>query len=463
MSANNAAIPGPVFLIDDDEVVLRACVQTLKLAEIPVRSFSSAEKALLALEEETAAVIVSDVRLGGMSGLELLDVAHRRDADIPVILITGHGDVTMAVQAMRAHAYDFIEKPFNSARLVDVVRRALEKRLLLRENQTLREHLGTLCEMPLIGASESIQRISRHIESLAPTGVDILLLGETGVGKEVVARALHACSGRSGPFVALNCGALPEPVFESEMFGHESGAFTGAARRRIGKIEYAAGGTLFLDEIESLPLTLQVKLLRVLQERQIERLGSNLSIAVDCRIIAATKTDLRQLCAQGAFRSDLYYRLNVVTLELPPLRQRPGDIALLMTYFLAQASQRFNRPPPAWDEQDLLRWQQYDWPGNVRELKAVAERLCLGLDDGLAPLPALSSLLTARMEHYERKLISEALLQSRGNVAQAAEYLGLPRKTLYDKLERHQIEPERFRGVESGEKRGCEGANIKPQ
>ena len=274
-----AAVPWPVFLIDDDEVVLRACVQTLKLADIRVRSFPGAEQALAALEEEPAAVIVSDVRLGGMSGLELLDVVHRHDAAIPVILITGHGDVTMAVQAMRAHAYDFIEKPFNSARLVDVVRRALEKRALQLENQALREHLGNLCEMPLIGTSANIQRITRSIDSLAPTGVDILLLGETGTGKEVVSRALHAYSGRSGPFVALNCGALPEPVFESEMFGHESGAFTGAARRRIGKVEYAAGGTLFLDEIESLPLALQVKLLRVLQERSFERLGSNRLVA----------------------------------------------------------------------------------------------------------------------------------------------------------------------------------------
>ena len=446
MSTDHAAsVPWPVFLIDDDEVVLRACVQTLKLADIRVRSFPSAERALAVLEEEPAAVIVSDVRLGGMSGLELLSVVHRHDADIPVILITGHGDVTMAVQAMRAHAYDFIEKPFNSARLVDVVRRALEKRALQLENQALRQHLGNLCEMPLIGTSASIQRISRSIDSLAPTGVDILLLGETGTGKEVVARALHASSRRSGPFVALNCGALPEPVFESEMFGHESGAFTGAARRRIGKVEYAAGGTLFLDEIESLPLALQVKLLRVLQERQIERLGSNASIAVDCRIIAATKTDLKQLCAQGGFRSDLYYRLNVVTLELPPLRQRPGDIGLLMTWFLAQASQRFKRPTPAWDEQDLQRWQQHDWPGNVRELKAVAERLCLGLSDGLDPAQRVAPSLTARMERYERSLIREALCQAHGNVAQAAEQLGLPRKTLYDKLVRHQLASEQFR------------------
>ena len=280
----------PVYLIEDDETVLRACAQALKLAELEVRTFASAEQALAACGDDPPAVVVSDVRMAGMSGLELLDVMWQRDREVPVILITGHGDVSMAVQAMRAHAYDFIEKPFSSPRLVDVVRRALERRALLTENRVLREQLGTMREMPLIGSSESIQRVARTIDSLAPTDVDVLIHGETGTGKEVVARALHARSGRTGPFVALNCGALPESVFESEIFGHETGAFTGADKRRIGKIEYASNGTLFLDEIESMPLALQVKLLRVLQERCVERLGSNVSIPVNCRIVAATKT-----------------------------------------------------------------------------------------------------------------------------------------------------------------------------
>ncbi len=439
-------VPFPVYLIDDDEVVLRACEQTLKLAEITVRTFRSAEQALAACEEEPPAAVVSDVRMAGMSGLELLDVMQKRDREVPVILITGHGDVSMAVQAMRAHAYDFIEKPFNSARLVDVVRRALEKRALLMENRVLREQLGSMREMPLIGSSESIQRVGRTIDSLAATDVDILIHGETGTGKEVVAHALHARSGRKGPFVALNCGALPESVFESEMFGHETGAFTGADKRRIGKIEHASGGTLFLDEIESMPLALQVKLLRVLQERSIERLGSNATIPVDCRIVAATKTDLKRLSEQGGFRSDLYYRLNVVTIELPPLRQRLDDIGPLMTYFLSQASRRFNRDAPAWDEQDLFRWQHHDWPGNVRELKAVAERLCLGVGDGLDTIQAEAVSLAARLDNYERSLIREALRSSRGSVAIAAERLHLPKKTLYDKLARHQLDPESFRG-----------------
>ncbi len=435
-----------VYLVEDDEAVLLACSQAMMLADITVRSFRSAELALASFDDLPPAVIVSDVRMSGMSGLELLDEIQKRDRDLPVILITGHGDVSMAVQAMRANAYDFIEKPFNSARLVDVVRRALEKRALLLENQALREQLGSLCEKPLIGQSLCIQEIGRTIDSLATTDVDILIMGETGSGKEVVAHALHSQSGRQGPFVALNCGALPESVFESEMFGHEPGAFTGAERRRIGKVEYASGGTLFLDEIESMPLALQVKLLRVLQERCIERLGSNASVPVNCRIVAASKTDLKKLAEQGAFRLDLYYRLNVVTIELPPLRQRLDDIGLLMTYFLSQAGRRFTREIPSWSEQDLLRWQSYDWPGNVRELKAVAERLCLGLSDGLESVPAASVALSSRLENFERCLIRDALRSTRGNVTETAELLQVPRKTLYDKLGRHALDPELFRG-----------------
>jgi two-component system C4-dicarboxylate transport response regulator DctD len=435
----------PVYLVEDDEAVQRACAQALKLDDIDVRVFHGAGQALMAIDDEPPSAIVSDVRMPGMSGLDLLGAVWQHDREIPVILITGHGDVSMAVQAMRAHAYDFIEKPFNSARLVDVVRRALERWALLRENRVLREQLGNMWEMPLIGSSEGIQRVARTIDTLAATDVDVLIHGETGTGKEVVAHALHTRSGRKGPFVALNCGALPESVFESEIFGHETGAFTGADKRRIGKIEHATDGTLFLDEIESMPLALQVKLLRVLQERRIERLGSNTSIPVNCRIVAATKVELKALSEQGAFRSDLYYRLNVVTIELPPLRQRLNDIGPLMTYFLAQAARRFNREAPAWDEQDLSRWQQHDWPGNVRELKTVAERLCLGVGDGLETIAEPAVSLAARMENYERGLIREALRGAAGSVADAAEHLHLPRKTLYDKLARHQIDPETFR------------------
>jgi two-component system C4-dicarboxylate transport response regulator DctD len=302
--------------------------------------------------------------------------------------------------------------------------------------------------MPVIGQSSGMQGVRRLIGALAPTGVDILINGETGSGKEVVARAIHATSGRRGPFVAINCAALPESVFESELFGHEVGAFTGAGKRRIGKIEYANGGTLFLDEIESMPLNLQAKLLRVLQERVVERLGGNAVVPVDCRVLAASKADLQQLSASGGFRADLFYRLNVASIELPSLRERREDVPLLMAFFLRQAAQRYGKPLLEWSAGDLVRWQAYDWPGNVRELKNAADRCCLGLPDGLPVVagtvdPAQS--LVARVDQAEKGFIEVALRMAQGSVAAAADVLQIPKKTLYDKLVRHGIVPENFR------------------
>lgn len=434
-----------IYLIDDDDAVRLGCEQALQLADLTVRTFKDAESAIASLDEAPPAVVVSDVRLPNMSGQQLLEELKKRDRDLPVILITGHGDIIMAVQAMRANAYDFIEKPFHSQRLIDVVRRALEKRALVDEVRRLHDQLGAKETIAIVGQSEGMTKVRRSIAALAPTDVDVLILGETGTGKEVVARALHDQSGRKGPFVAINCGALPETVFESEIFGHERGSFTGADRQRIGKIEHANGGTLFLDEIETMPLALQVKLLRVVQERCLERLGSNTLLPVDCRIIAATKVDLKKLSEQGGFRADLYYRLNVVSIVLPPLRERPGDIVPLMAYFLAQASERFKRPAPEWDESDLVRWHQYDWPGNVRELKATAERFCLGVSDGLEPARTATASLTTRMEIYERGLLRDALRTTKGNVSDAAEQLHVPKKTLYDKLNRLGLNPDHFR------------------
>ncbi len=434
-----------IYLIEDDEDVRRGCEQAIQLANLSVRVFTTAESALAALEDFPPAVVVSDVKLPGISGLELLDEMQKYDSDIPLILVTGHGDVSMAVQAMRDNAYDFIEKPFHSERLLDVIRRALEKRGFVLEIRRLNEQLRKSGEIPLIGHSDEIQTVRRSIATLAPTDVDLLILGETGSGKEVVAHAIHELSGRTGPFVAINCGALPETIFESEIFGHESGAFTGAINKRIGKIEHADGGTLFLDEIESMPLQLQVKLLRVLQDHCVERLGSNSCIPVNCRIVAASKVDLQHLSEQGDFRADLYYRLNVISIEVPPLRQRPGDIAPLMAYFISQAASRFNREVTTWSEQDMLKWQQHDWPGNVRELKTVAERLCLGVSDCIEPSGMVATSLVSKVEVYERGLIRDALRSTEGNVADAAALLQMPKKTLYDKLKMHGLEPKNYR------------------
>lgn len=436
-----------VYLVEDDEAVRQGCVQALSIAGIHVRGFADGESLLQALQEDRPALVISDVRLPGCDGLQVLREVRRRDREVPVLLMTGHGDVTMAVHAMREGAFDFIEKPFPSERLIAAVKSAMEKSALLFENRQLRQRLGS---QAIVGHCSAIDRVRQLVSTLAPTQVDILIHGETGVGKEVVARAIHDCSGRSGPFVALNCGALPESMFESELFGHEAGAFTGAAKRRVGRIEYASGGTLFLDEIESMPLNLQVKLLRVLQERCIERLGSNHLIPVDCRLLVASKADLKDLCDAGQFRADLYYRLNVVSLDVPPLRERVEDIPLLMACFLGQAAERFGRPLADWTPADLARWKGHAWPGNVRELKNVADRWALGLPDGLpvgdGALTALASPpLSAQVDAAERRIIQATLSLCQGNVAKAAEQLQTPRKTLYDKLSRFSINPESFR------------------
>ncbi len=437
-----------VFLVEDDAAVRKGCEQALALADIPVRGFADAEALLAALAHGNPALIVSDVRLPGRDGLALLREVRQFDRDLPVLLMTGHGDVAMAVEAMRHGAYDFIEKPFPSERLVAAVRSALEKRALIVENRQLKARAGAGGVAAIIGQSPAVQRIRQLVGTLAPTGVDLLINGETGAGKEVVARAVHEASGRRGAFVAINCGALPESVFESELFGHEAGAFTGAGKRRIGRIEHASGGTLFLDEIESMPLNLQVKLLRVLQERSVERLGGNAAIPVDCRLVAASKADLKALSDAGQFRADLYYRLNVVSLDLPPLRERREDIALLMAYFLGEAAQRFQRPAADWTPADLARWSAHDWPGNVRELKNVAERWALGLPDALGDAGATAGpgqSLAAQVDAAETRIIEDALRACGGQVAKAADLLAVPKKTLYDKLTRLGIVAERFR------------------
>ncbi|AOY00415.1 sigma-54 dependent transcriptional regulator [Jeongeupia sp. USM3] len=430
-----------VLLIDDEALIRQAAGQTLQLAGFDVTACADAESALPRLKPDFPGVIVCDVRLPGIDGLQLLARSVAIDAELPVVLVTGHGDVAMAVQAMRAGAYDFIEKPFASEQLVEVVRRALDKRTLVLENRQLRRELERRSgiEATLLGKGPGIEQLRRKIADLATTDADVMLFGETGTGKELVARSLHRYSGRADkPFVALNCGALPEQLFESEIFGHEAGAFTGATKRRIGKLEYANGGTLFLDEIESMPLALQVKLLRVLQEREIERVGGNEVIPVDCRIVSATKYDLKQLSEQGRFRLDLYYRLNVVTLNLPPLRERCEDIPMLFEHFVLQAALRYHRPAPIVSQGRLRELMLHGWAGNVRELRNVADRFVLGLLDD-APASEQPLDLPALVERFERNLIDDAMQRAGGQVSAASVALGLPRKTLYDKLKRYGL------------------------
>ncbi len=433
-----------VLIVEDDPHVLLGCQQALALEDIESEGVGSAEEALQRIGSDFAGIVVSDIRLPGIDGLQLLTRLKQRDPSLPVVLITGHGDIGMAVGAMRDGAYDFMEKPFSPERLVEVARRALEQRGLAREVSALRRQLNgrQTLEQRLIGRSPAMQQLRELIANVGDTAANVLIEGETGTGKELVARCLHDFSRRqSKQFVALNCGGLPENLFESEIFGHEAHAFTGAGKRRIGKIEHADGGSLFLDEIESMPLNLQIKLLRVLQEHSLERLGSNQPIAVDCRVIAATKADLAELGKAGQFRSDLYYRLNVVTLELPPLRERREDIALLFEHFLQLAALRFDRVAPELDRHTLAALMAHDWPGNVRELRNVAERFALGLPvfkkSGLADGNAPS--FAEAVEAFERSLLGDALERHAGNLSQASQALGMAKTTLFDKVKKYGL------------------------
>ena len=435
-----------VLVVEDDENVRLGCEQALQLEDIPVSSVASAEHAWRHLTRDFPGVVVSDIRLPGMDGMTLLTEIRNIDPDLPVVLITGHGDVSLAVQAMKNGAHDFIEKPFSPDYLVEVVRRALDRRRLTLEVRQLRARLESRDQLEgkLIGRSAGMVRVRQLVADLGNSAADILIEGETGTGKELVARCLHeAGPRRNGNFVAINCGGLPETLFESEIFGHEAGAYTGAAKRRIGKIEHASGGTLFLDEIESMPLAMQTKLLRVLQERTLERLGSNTPIPVDCRVVAATKMDLKELSDQGRFRADLYYRLNVVTLPLPPLRERREDIPLLFEHFVLQGAARHQRSIPENDPMRMDRLMAYDWPGNVRELRNVADRCVLGIEGSLppfgAPAPAGPRHLPETVAAFERALITDALARHGGSLARAAEALGLAKTTLHDKIKKYRI------------------------
>ncbi|MEZ5728191.1 MAG: sigma-54 dependent transcriptional regulator [Burkholderiaceae bacterium] len=430
-----------VFFVDDEEHVRGAARQALEIAGFDVLCLERAEGLSARLSRDWFGVVISDVRLPGIDGMSLLREVVALDPDIPVVLITGHGDISMAVEAMRDGAYDFIEKPFSSTQLVEVARRATEKRSLVLDNRALRAEIdGRIgLEGILVGRSPGMARLRQQIEALASTDVDVLIMGETGTGKELVARCLHDFGPRRhGPFVALNCGALPETIIESELFGHEAGAFTGASKRRIGKFEHANGGTVFLDEIETMPMSLQVRLLRVLQERSIERLGSNEPIPLDVRVLAATKRDLRQACDANEFREDLYYRINVVTLTVPPLRERSEDVALLFQHFVVEASLRYRRAPPAIDPDTLQRLMADDWRGNVRELRNAAERYAMGLEPP-SDDSASGGGCAARIDAFERSLIEQALRDAGGSVKRAHEALGIARKTFYEKMKKHGL------------------------
>lgn len=487
MTAPHPLPPLSVLLVEDEPDVREAVRTTLDLEGFTVHEASDGQDALDLLarlgRDRWPGVVVSDVRMPRLDGLGLLDRLMAEDRDLPVVLVTGHGEVAMALSAIRQGAYDFIEKPVTPDRLIDVVRRASHTRTLVLENRDLRRRVAgqSPLDSRIIGQTPAMQSLRALIQTMADANVDVLIHGETGTGKELVARALHDFGPRrSGAFVALNCGALPESVIESELFGHEPGAFTGALKRRIGKIEHASGGTLFLDEIETMPMHLQVKLLRVLQERVIERLGGNTQHPVDLRVVAATKADLLDLAAAGRFRDDFYYRIGVAHLDLPALRDRRDDIPLLFCHFVDQAAIRLNRPAP-----DILPAHLEDlisrpWQGNVRELRNVADRFVLGISRRLTlpatptqspsqTLPALtgaasphptgphatgsgvplaipgSGTLDDRLEVVESQIIADALQANRGRIQDTANALGIPRKKLYLRMRRFGLDKGQFR------------------
>lgn len=436
---------GKVLFIDDEKHIRQANRQSLELADLEVVCEDCAENGLALIGREWPGIVVCDIRLPQMDGMEFLRKVQSIDRDLPVILITGHGDISIAVKAMRDGAYDFIEKPYSAERLVKTVLRGLEKRALTLENRNLRRALE-LHSAPgprIIGKTPGMEKLRSTIAQVADTGADVLIFGETGTGKELVARALHENSNRrKNNFVAINCGAVSESIMESELFGHEEGAFTDAKTTRIGKFEHANGGTLLLDEIESMPLRVQINLLRVLQERSVERLGANRLIPVDLRVVAASKVNLFEASQKGTFREDLYYRLNVVCLDIPPLRERREDIPLLFHHFLLVAGHRYQQevPMPTGAQMNVLL--SHSWPGNVRELRNFTERyVLLGRQFDWSLEKMLSGKeknqeqsLAEQVDRFERSLIEHSLVSSSGSLKDVMAVLNLPRKTLYDKM-----------------------------
>ncbi|GAA0605498.1 sigma-54-dependent transcriptional regulator [Thalassospira tepidiphila] len=444
-----------IIIVDDDEAMRISLAQWLELSDFDVTVYEDARQALHDISPDFAGVILTDVKMPKLDGITFTRSVLAADPDIPIILMTGHGDVPMAVEAMKSGAYDFVEKPFEPKDIVESLERAIEKRRLVLENRNLRRQIanrGSL-ESRLIGNSMPMRNLKDEIANIAPTEVPVLISGETGTGKELVARAIHDLSDRRDEkFVAVNCAAIPESTAESELFGHEKGAFTGAASQRIGWIEHAIGGTLFLDEISSMPLALQAKLLRVIEQREVVRLGSNAPVKVDFRLICATNEDLVAAVAERNFREDLLFRINTFELSIAPLRERQDDVALLFDIFAERAAERFERPYERLSPTLIAQLRAHEWPGNVRELKNMAERYVLlvgspeerfkrlfkgGFETTTAPTGDLA--LADQVREFEERIIRDALDRHDGNVKSVMEELDIPRRTLNEKMKKLNI------------------------
>jgi len=445
---------GRLLVVDDEPTICDALKAALSTDGFVVQSAENAIQAIAELERQEFDVVLADLSLPRVSGLELLDRVKKSWPSVEVIVITGQGSIATAVDAIKRGAYHYVTKPFTADEIIHLVTQALERRHLVNRKERLEEELSQARGVhQLVGQSEPVERIRQTIQTAAGSEATVLIQGESGTGKEIIANAIHAQSKRSrGPLVKMNCAAVPETLLESELFGHEKGSFTGADRRRIGRFEQADGGTLFLDEVCEMHPRLQAKFLRALQEREIERLGSSTPIPVDVRIIAATNRDLQKALEEGVLREDLYYRLNVILLQVPPLRERMDDVPILAMHFLRKYAAREGSGMTAISDDALNVLLSYSWPGNVRELENAIERaVVLGQGDRLRAqdLPAQvhrraddqHPLVPAHLtlEEMEKLAIVQALRLTGGNKSEAAERLGIHRTSLYDKMRRYGI------------------------
>ena len=434
-----------VFVVDDDTSVRESLRNLIRSAGLSAQTFSSAQEFLASPRPKAPSCLVLDVQLPGLSGLDLQQELAKGGIQIPIIFITGHGDIPMSVRAMKAGALEFLTKPVNDDDLLDAIQQAIARDHRARQPQG---DTGQPNFDEIVGTSAALKAALNKVEVVAPTESTVLILGETGTGKELIARAIHTISSRSSrAFVKLNCAAIPSGLLESELFGHERGAFTGAVAQRIGRFELAHGGTLFLDEVGDIPLELQPKLLRVLQEHEFERLGSTRTQLVDVRMVAATNRNLEQMVGDKQFREDLYFRLNVFPIRIPPLRERPGDIPLLVRHYMNKYAQRMNKRIETIPEEAMEALCRYSWPGNIRELQNFIERTVILTPGSVLPIQIkelqpscpTGSTVAGTLEDMERQSILQALRETGaviGGQKGAAARLGLKRTTLLSRMQK---------------------------
>ena len=433
-----------VYVVDDDRSAREGVAGLIRSAGMMAKTFASGEEFLAEPRPKLPSCLVLDVNLPGVNGLDLQQKLAKLDVQVPIIFLTGHGDIPMTVQAVKAGAVNFLTKPFDDEELLDTIRQCIKSRM--EDEARFDQSLGDM-----VGESAEFRAVLKTLQVVAPTDATVLILGETGTGKELVARAIHNCSGRRGrAMVKLNCAAIPTGLLESELFGHEKGAFTGAIAQKIGRVELADKGTLFLDEVGDIPPELQPKLLRVLQEQEFERLGSTRTIQVDTRLVVATNRNLEAMVNQRTFREDLYYRLNIFPIHIPPLRERPSDIPLLVDFFVRKYAKRMGKRIERIPPETMRGLTDWEWPGNIRELENVIERALilspgttlhvpLGELRSRSAVPPISHEDVKTFAASEREIILRALREANGVIAAAAMKLGMKRTTLNSKMRKLQI------------------------